>query len=153
MPYEWVRAWAELAEGCQDMTDKKVLHRDLQLDNILLFLEPYDEKDNEIAGKAHHPDQSKFKKVIKLADFGVGCVEAEKENVTRGSLRHYSPEGHIHKKEYISASDVYSLAYLIHEMMHGKRVFGNQIPMEELMKKVAARLAKDQLLKFLASRK
>jgi hypothetical protein len=79
----------------------------------------------EIVKWSTDPDQSKFRKVLKLADFGVGSLEKDKGKVTRGSMRHYAPEGHVDKMNYVTESDIFSFAYLMHEMMHGKRVFGN----------------------------
>ena len=120
-PICWIKAWAELAEGLQAMSDAGVLHRDLQGNNILIFFEGMKEYDKNFS----ESPESQEKLVLKITDFGVSAIESDKGEVLRGSMRHYSPEAIEDKMNYVPASDVYSFALLLMEIMLGKRVWGN----------------------------
>jgi len=128
----WIKAWANLAEGCDAMSRAGILHRDLQLDNILLFKESSQEEE-----KSEEENNKEEKVIFKVSDFGVSSTEEDKDKVIRGSIRHYSPEAIEEKNNYSPAADVYSFGLLLHEMIHGKRVYSLN-PTSEVTVKVIA---------------
>ena len=54
-------SWAELADGCVEMSKQGILHRDLTLDNILVTLDP----------------GSSGKVSMKISDFGVSATSSD----------------------------------------------------------------------------
>jgi hypothetical protein len=138
LPPKLIRAFAGLAEGCASMAKSGVHHRDLQMNNILItFQEDIDKKSNKTAEendteerkaneeklepKKISPEEEEEEKklIFKIADFGVSASKEDIEHVIRGSVRHYSPEAIIDKKNYCEKSDVFSFGNLIWEFMHG----------------------------------
>ena len=68
-----ILSWAELAEGCHEMSKQGILHRDLTLDNILVL-----------------KDQDKIS--LKVCDFGVSGTSTDYQDIPRGKMRNYPPE-------------------------------------------------------------
>ena len=95
------------------MVDQGILHRDLTLDNILVF-----EAEAIHSGKKidHFP-------IFKICDFGVSGTEEDKTLLPRGKMRNYSAEGIKDKESYCSSSDLYSFALMIYEMAHNHLVW------------------------------
>lgn len=73
-PADIVFSWAELAEGCSEMSKQGIYHRDLTLDNILAL------KDE----KGHC--------TFKVCDFGVSGTAEDFQDIPRGKMRNYPPE-------------------------------------------------------------
>ena len=98
------------------MAEKGILHRDLTLDNILVF--EGDQLYYSYSGQTsdHFP-------IFKICDFGVSGTEEDKTLLPRGKMRNYSPEGIKDKESYCSASDLYSFALMIYEMAHNHLVW------------------------------
>ena len=71
-PKDILIAWAELAEGCDEMAKKGILHRDLTLDNILVTQTP--------------------SLTLKICDFGVSGTAEDFSEIPRGKMRNYPPE-------------------------------------------------------------
>jgi len=88
------------------MSKVGVLHRDLTLDNILVF----QSKDDECT-------------TFKICDFGVSAIESDKHEVTRGKMRNYPPEAIIDKNNYVPKSDVYMFGLIMYEMFHNELVW------------------------------
>lgn len=107
-PLPYLLSLAELAEGCAEMSKQGILHRDLTLDNILVFED--DDDDNS-------------RPVFKICDFGVSATEDDKHLLPRGKMRNYPPEGIIDKMGYCPESDLYSFALIIWEMAHNQLVW------------------------------
>jgi len=124
---EWIDAWANLASGLHAMSSAGVFHRDLQLDNILLFKEKREGVLEEEKGD---------KIIFKVSDFGVSSLEEDRDMI-RGSIRHYAPEAIEDRMNYSSAGDVFSFGMLLHEMIHGKRIYSDH-PTSEMTVKIIA---------------
>lgn len=136
MPRKWFKYLAELAEGLQTMSDAGVLHRDLQMNNIVVFereekkqCETEEKKENDVLDYKIEEFQ------LKICDFGVSALESDKHAIVRGSLRHYAPEAMEDKLNYVTASDVYSFGNLMYEIVNARKTF-TEYMVEEMMVKV-----------------
>ena len=113
-PIQWILHWVDIAEGLQCMSEAGILHRDLTLDNLLVFFRSGTEDDADCSNV-----------IFKISDFGVSATEEDKDKIVRGSLRHYSPEALEDKLNYTSAADVYSFGLLMYEFIHQDKVWGD----------------------------
>lgn len=118
MPNKWIKYLAELAEGLQNMSDSGVLHRDLQMNNLVIF-----ERNQKNKEKEPYLDYKIEDFQFKICDFGVSAIESDKHLVVRGSTRHYAPEAIEDKNNYVFASDVYSFGNLMYEIVNGRKTF------------------------------
>ncbi|KAG2179966.1 hypothetical protein INT43_003753 [Umbelopsis isabellina] len=103
LPEEQVRFYAaELALALNYMHRRRIVHRDIKPDNILL-----DEK-----GHAH------------LTDFNIAVHYSEKKPLTAvaGSMAYMAPEV-LQKKGYFYSVDWWSLGIVLFELLFGKRPF------------------------------
>ncbi len=116
-----LQAWADLAEGCDEMAKKGILHRDLTLNNILV------KKEGEQI-------------FLKLCDFGVSGTPSDFKEIPRGKMRNYSPEAIGQSSDtyiYTPQSDLYMFALVIWEMLHAKLVwsqFNTALANKEVLK-------------------
>ena len=86
------------------MTESGILHRDLTLDNILVFIDGDDI-------------------TFKVCDFGISATETDKGELPRGKMRNYSHEAIKDKMGYSIKSDVYSYGLIIWEFLHNYYVW------------------------------
>jgi len=93
----------------------EIIHRDVTPDNILL----------------RHPTVS-----VVLADFGVSSAinERSREPSLVGKPSYTSPEG-IETGEQTTAMDIWSIAAVAWEMLHGKKFLGDKLALVELPRK------------------
>lgn len=71
---------------------------------------------------------------LKVSDFGVSAVDEDKENIVKGSTRHYSPESIEDKANYTSKSDVFSFGALLYEIFYKRWVFSDCTVQESCQK-------------------
>lgn len=110
---------------------KKIIHRDLKLQNILLQ-DPINELPTELTGA------SRIR--VKLVDFGIfgsnrGGIA---ERSTAGSLKFMAPELFLGRTESTPKIDVWSLGCILHAMILGEYPFADQ-DKEELKKQILKR--------------
>jgi serine/threonine protein kinase len=96
---------------------KKIIHRDLKLQNILLT--------EKVTDKPTLEKPSNIK--IKVVDFGIfgsnrGGVE---EKSTAGSLKFMSPELHLGRTHSTPKIDVWSLGIILHALILGEYPFSD----------------------------
>ncbi|XP_071175970.1 uncharacterized protein [Mytilus edulis] len=103
----------QLCEGVSFLHGKKLVHRDLKLENILVT------KNKE----------------IKLTDVGLTKPEEDISGTFVGSPVYMAPEVHEQKSIYNRKADIYSLAMVLWEMWYGKSIN------DELDGKVRGRLS------------
>lgn len=91
MPARWVYALSRLAEGLQSMSDSGVLHRDLTVNNIMIFEQPpaqlHQPPEEQKAGQQPPLQKPGFE--LKITDFGVSAFESDKHQIVRGSTRYH----------------------------------------------------------------
>ena len=124
LPRKWFLYLAEMVEGLQHMSERGVLHRDLQLNNIVIFkrnenIKNFEEEKANDVKLNYNVDEFQ----LKICDFGVSALESDKHLIVRGSTRHYAPEALEDKNNYVSASDVYSFGNMMYEIVNGRKVF------------------------------
>lgn len=78
------------------------MHRDLTLDNILVF----------------RGDEEQQIPIFKVCDFGVSATNEDKALLPRGKTRNYSPEAILDKNNYCPQSDVYSFGLVMYEFIN-----------------------------------
>ena len=141
MPRKWFKCLSELAEGLQNMSEAGVLHRDLQMNNIVVFEREEEKqcKNKENKENEENKENALNYKIedfqLKICDFGVSALENDKHAIVRGSLRHYAPEAMEDKLNYVSASDVYSFGNLMYEIVNARKTF-TEYMVDEMMVKV-----------------
>lgn len=130
LPVKWFKYLAELAEGLDNMSKSGVLHRDLQLNNVVIFPRvQIPNLDEQILDFNIEDFQ------LKICDFGVSAIESDKHLIVRGSTRHYAPEALEDKNNYVSASDVYSFGNMLYEIVNGRKIF-TEYSVEQMQIKV-----------------
>ena len=97
---------------------KKIIHRDLKLQNILLQ-DPINELPTEITGA------SRIR--VKLVDFGIFGSNSGgiAERSTEGSLKFMAPELFLGRTESTPKIDVWSLGCILHAMILGEYPFAD----------------------------
>ena len=113
---------------------KKVIHRDVKLDNILLHFENEEDKNNLNLMKAQ----------VKIIDFGFSCIYDEMKRSILGSPINMDPlilkkltdsTGKTRELGYDQSADIWSLGTVCYEMVIGKSAFDSE-DMEELVEKI-----------------
>lgn len=130
----------QLACGLKELKSKKIMHRDLKLQNILLTAES-------------------TSAAVKLADFGMSKVMDEDLTTTRlGSPIYMAPEMFVPEAKYDLKADVWSLGIVFYQMVTGElpleAKFKAEIPMaQRSLKPVPVELSeccKDLITRMLA---
>ena len=130
----------QLACGLKELKSKKIMHRDLKLQNILLTAET-------------------TSAAVKLADFGMSKVMDEDLTTTRlGSPIYMAPEMFVPEAKYDIKADVWSLGIVFYQMVTGElpleAKFKAEIPMaQRSLKPVPVELSeccKDLITRMLA---
>jgi serine/threonine-protein kinase len=110
----------QVCESLREAHEHRILHRDLKPDN--LFVGEYDGEES-----------------VKVVDFGIAKLvgEASTESVTRtgmivGTPRYLSPEQAM-GNPVVPASDLYSLAIVLYEMLAGEPPFIDETPMKTML--------------------
>ena len=120
----------QLANGLKELIAKKIMHRDLKLQNILLMSES-------------------TSAVVKLADFGMSKVMEEDLTTTRlGSPIYMAPELFVPEGKYDLKADVWSLGIVLYQMLTGElpldAKFKAEIPLaQRSLKPVPLQLTQD----------
>ncbi|KAL4483108.1 hypothetical protein ABPG74_019134 [Tetrahymena malaccensis] len=122
-----------LASGCDYMSKMGILHRDLQINNILIKLKG-DDQDKESFEIQEIED-------LKVSDFGVSAIEEDKENIVKGSTRHYSPESIEDKANYSEKADVFSFGALLYEIFYKHWIFSDCTVSESCQKTKSGQLS------------
>ena len=116
--------------------DRKIIHRDIKLDNILLHYENEEDKNNFNIMKAQ----------VKIIDFGFSCFMGPDglRTTTLGSPMNMDPlilkkltsrSRKIRQLGYNESADIWSLGTVCYELLIGKPVFDAQ-DMDELVNKI-----------------
>ena len=113
---------------------KKIIHRDVKLDNILLHFDNEEDKNNLNLMKAQ----------VKIIDFGFSCIYDELKKSILGSPINMDPlilkkltdsSGVTRELGYDMSADIWSIGTICYEMLIGKSAFDSQ-DMKELSEKV-----------------
>eukprot|EP00281_Chroomonas_sp_CCMP1168_P033440 CAMPEP_0206256296 /NCGR_PEP_ID=MMETSP0047_2-20121206/24694_1 /ASSEMBLY_ACC=CAM_ASM_000192 /TAXON_ID=195065 /ORGANISM="Chroomonas mesostigmatica_cf, Strain CCMP1168" /LENGTH=1298 /DNA_ID=CAMNT_0053682731 /DNA_START=78 /DNA_END=3975 /DNA_ORIENTATION=- len=90
----------QLCHGIKHIHSKKMLHRDMKPDNVLLT-------------------QEDDKQVVKVTDFGLACIVSASEDATRaGTLTYASPEK-VSGKGYSGKDDMWAVGCMLSELLTG----------------------------------
>lgn len=123
---EAVRIVEEAAKGLQAAHEKKIIHRDISPDNLMIVK---DTSGNEIT---------------KVIDFGIAKTSREgthtRANIFLGKPEYASPEqcGFLHVDQFIDPrSDIYSLGITFYYMLVGKNPFSSPTPQGYLVKHIS----------------
>ena len=126
----------QIVEGLKYIHSKKIIHRDIKLENILVNFKNKDDKNNF----------NLLKSDVKIIDFGLSKILGEEEftrtalgsplNMDPVILNKYNKAGGIQKLQgYNEKADIWSLGTICYEMLTGEKMF-NAYNMEELIEKV-----------------
>ncbi|KAL4490363.1 hypothetical protein ABPG72_002573 [Tetrahymena utriculariae] len=131
--FNFMQLITNLASGCEYMSKMGILHRDLQINNILIKLKGnYQDKENFDIEEIEH---------LKVSDFGVSAIEEDKANIVKGSTRHYSPESIEDKVNYTEKADVFSFGALLYEIFYKHWVFSDCTVSESCLKTKSGELS------------
>ena len=129
-PFDHVRATNLILQACRSLDEAHehgILHRDIKPDN--LFVE-------KKAGTA--TGLTAGREVLKVLDFGIAKLvgDAGGDTVTRtgmiiGTPQYLSPEQAL-GNAVVPASDLYSLAIVLYEMLAGRPPFADETPMKTM---------------------
>ena len=125
----------QIVEGLKYIHSKKIIHRDIKLENILVNFKNKDDKNNF----------NLLKSDVKIIDFGLSKILGEEEftrtalgsplNMDPVILNKYNKAGGIQKLQgYNEKADIWSLGTICYEMLTGEKMF-NAYNMEELIEK------------------
>ena len=99
----WIKdTFKQLLDGLEKMHTNKIYHRDIKLEDILVF---------------EH-------RVVKYCDFGLAArrrVASDQDDVDEGTLA-YMPPDFLGGRKYRSRSDVYSLGVVLYALVNGGRL-------------------------------
>ena len=114
--------------------EKKIIHRDIKLDNILIHYDDEEDKKNFNLMKAQ----------VKIIDFGFSCFYDELKKSILGSPINMDPlilkkltdsTGVTRELGYDLSADIWSIGTICYEMFIGKSAFDSE-DMEELVDKI-----------------
>ncbi|EAR90308.2 tyrosine kinase family protein (macronuclear) [Tetrahymena thermophila SB210] len=132
--FNFMQLITNLSSGCEYMSKMGILHRDLQINNILIKLKGDDQdKENFEVEEIEH---------LKISDFGVSAIEEDKQNIVKGSTRHYSPESIEDKANYTEKADVFSFGALLYEIFYKHWVFSDCTVSESCIKTKSGELSR-----------
>ena len=124
----------QIVDAFKYIHGKKVIHRDVKLDNILLHYENEEDRNNFNLMKAQ----------VKIIDFGFSCIYDELRKTILGSPINMDPlilkkltdsTGKTTELGYDQSADIWSLGTVCYEMVIGKSAFDSQ-DMDELVEKI-----------------
>ena len=128
----------QIIDAFKYIHEKKIIHRSIKLDNILLNYENEEDKNNFNLMKAD----------IKIIDFGFACKVSkeyikeilEESPITIESLlikefKEISSNKKIKNYDFNDMTDIFSIGTICYEMLIGKTVFDSE-NMDELIKKI-----------------
>ena len=124
----------QIVDAFKYIHGKKVIHRDVKLDNILLHYENEEDRNNFNLMKAQ----------VKIIDFGFSCIYDELRKTILGSPINVGPlilkkltgsTGKTRELGYDQSADIWSLGTVCYEMVIGKSAFDSQ-DMDELVEKI-----------------
>jgi serine/threonine protein kinase len=97
-----------------------IVHRDLTLDNILIFDDNNNDNNNDNAS-----DPNNICPRVVICDFGVAAHVDDANNLIRGNCRRYAPEALL-TKQYTTAADVYMYGIaVVEQSCNGREVLIN----------------------------
>jgi serine/threonine protein kinase len=121
-PVDHIRAADLILQSCRSLEEaheNNILHRDIKPDNLFVTLK-------------------KGREQLKVLDFGIAKLvgDTSMDTVTRtgmiiGTPQYLSPEQAL-GNPVVPASDLYSLAIVLYEMLAGKPPFANETPMKTM---------------------
>ncbi len=108
----------DVAKAMRYLHSVNIIHRDLSVDNVLVF---YHGEGNFRSRKQVPAHEFSFK----VADFGISQrVNDQQHLVTvRGHMRNYAPESVHDDKVYTFASDVFMFGFLMYQVLEGREVY------------------------------
>jgi len=124
----------QIVDAFKYIHGKKVIHRDVKLDNILLHYENEEDRNNFNLMKAQ----------VKIIDFGFSCIYDELKKTILGSPINMDPlilkkltdsTGKTRELGYDQSADIWSLGTVCYEMVIGKSAFDSE-DMDELVEKI-----------------
>ena len=126
----------QIVSGVRYMHSKKIMHRDIKLDNILVNFKTEEDKNN----------LNLLKATVKIIDFGFSCKISKTglQYSTLGSPINMDPiilkklnstTGKTRQLGYDQKADIWSLGTICYEMLIGKSAFDAQ-DMDELVEKI-----------------